>query len=480
MPDWLIPLWHSFVGAAIVAVDLLATAHIVLHKRDAQSAIGWVGMVWFAPIIGPVLYYLLGINRVARKAKRLRRRHHRPTSAESSATDVPDAIPPSAAHLAPQARLVQALTGDRLLAGNAVLPLDSGTSAYAAMLGAIDAADHSVGLSTYIFNDDAAGKRFIDALGRASARGVEVRVLIDDIGARYSWPWTAVGPLRKAGVRVARFLPQLLPWHFHYANLRNHRKILVVDGKIGFAGGMNIQAALDPSLHPKSPIADMHFRLEGPVVAHLRETFASDWEFSTGTALRGREWFPKLQDCGMASARGIRCGPDDSSMRLRAVYLGALASARSSVRIVTPYFLPDAALIAGLNVAALRGVKVDVVLPERNNLRLVHWACMGQIGQVLEHGCRVWLAPPPFAHTKLLIVDRTWVLFGSSNWDPRSFRLNFEFDVESYDPALAGPLDGEVAKTVGRSRELTPADLRRRSLPAKLRHGIARLLTPYL
>ena len=480
MPDWLIHSWHSFVGAAIIAVDLLATAHIVLNKRDAQSAIGWVGMVWFAPFVGAVMYYLLGVNRVERKAKHLRRRHHRPTGAESSATGGPDAIPLSAAHLAPQARLVHALTGDRLLAGNAVLPLDSGTSAYAEMLGAIDAASQSVGLSTYIFDNDAAGKRFIDALGRASARGVTVRVLIDDIGARYSWPWTAVGPLRKAGVQVARFLPQLFPWHFQYANLRNHRKILVVDGKTGFTGGMNIRAAHDPSLQTKSPIADLHFRLEGPVVAHLRETFATDWEFSTGTALRGREWFPKLEECGKASARGIRSGPDDNSMRLRAFYLGALAAARSSVRIVTPYFLPDAALIAGLNVAALRGVKVDIVLPERNNLRLVHWACMGQIEQVLELGCRVWFDPPPFAHTKLLIVDRTWVLFGSSNWDPRSFRLNFEFDVESYDPGLAGSLDDKVAETVGRSRELTPAKLRRRSLPAKLRDGAARLLMPYL
>jgi cardiolipin synthase len=478
MPDWL--TWHWFAGAAVIAIDLLATAHIALNKRDVQSAIGWVGMVWFVPVAGPVLYYLLGINRVERKAKRLRQLHPQPIGAQSSPADEPDAIPPSATNLSPLAQLVHALTGDRLLAGNTIRPLHSGTDAFAAMLHAIDGASQSVGLSTYIFNDDAAGKRFIDALGHATARGVAVRVLIDDIGARYSRPWTAVGPLRKAGVQVARFMPQLLPWHFHYANMRNHRKILVVDGKIGFTGGMNIQAAHAPSLHPKSPIADMHFRLEGPVVAHLRETFATDWEFRTGTALNGREWFPELAECGTASARGIRCGPDDGFMRLRAVYLGALASARSSVRIVTPYFLPDAALIAGLNVAALRGVKLDVVLPERNNLRLVQWACMGQIGQVLEHGCRVWLAPPPFDHTKLLIVDRTWVLFGSSNWDPRSFRLNFEFDVECYDPALAGPLDEQVAKTIGRSRELTPTDLLRRSLPAKLRDGAARLLSPYL
>ena len=480
MPDWLLSSWHWFSGAAVVALDLYATAHVVLHKRDVQAAIGWAGLIWFAPGVGPVLYYLLGINRVERKAKRLkRRRPARPHGTGVSAAGA-DALPPAAAHLAPHARLVGTLTGAPLLGGNAVRPLPTGTEAYAEMLRAIDGAVHTVGLSTYIFDNDAAGARFVEALGRAAARGVAVRVLIDDIGARYSWPWTVVGPLRRAGVQVARFLPQFYPWYFAYANLRSHRKILVVDGAVGFTGGMNVRAAHDPTTNPKSPVADLHFRLDGPVVAHLREAFADDWEFCTRDALAGPGWSPRLASRGSALARGVRSGPDDEFKRLRAVLLGGLAAARSSVRVVTPYFLPDDALIAGLNVAALRGVRVDIVLPARCNLRLVQWACTAQLGQVLEHGCRVWLAPSPFAHTKLMIVDRAWVLFGSSNWDPRSLRLNFEFDVECYDADLAGRLDDEVARTVGRSRAVTPTTLCARSLPAKLRDGAARLLTPYL
>ncbi len=481
MPDWLLSSWHLLSGAAVVAVDLYATAHVILHKRDAHAAIGWAGLIWFAPGVGAILYYLIGVNRVERKAKRLkRRRPSRSPGAEASPPERPDVLPPAAAHLAPHARLVRTLTGAPLLGGNAVRPLHTGTDAYAEMLRAIDGAAHTVGLSTYIFDNDAAGRRFVDALGRAAARGVAVRVLVDDIGARYSWPRTVAGPLRRAGVQVARFLPQLYPWYFAYANLRNHRKILVVDGAVGFTGGMNIRAGHDPGLNPTSPVADLHFRLDGPVVAHLRETFADDWEFCTRVALGGDGWFPELTACGTVSARGVRTGPDDDFKRLRAVFLGGLAAARSSVRIVTPYFLPDGALIAGLNVAALRGVQVDVVLPARNNLRLVHWACVGQLGQVLGHGCRAWFAPPPFAHTKLMVVDRAWVLFGSSNWDPRSLRLNFEFDVECYDPALAGRLDDGVARTIGRSAEVTAATLHGRSLPAKLRDGAARLLTPYL
>jgi len=479
MPDWLFSTWYWFGGAAIVAADLCATAHVILNKRDTQATIGWAGLIWFAPGIGSALYYFFGINRIERKAKRLRRRFRRKSdSLSSSGTE--NSIPLFVGHLAPQVQLVGALTGLTLLGGNTIRPLHTGAEAYAEMLGAIDGAISSIGMSTYLFDNDTVGKRFIDALGRAVARGVAVRVLLDDIGVRYSLPWTVVRPLRRAGVEVTRFLPQLLPWYFTYANLRNHRKLLIVDGKIGFTGGMNIRAAHDMSLNPKSSIIDIHFRLDGPVVAHLRETFADDWEFCTRTPLRGKVWFPELVECGSIFARGIRTGPDDEFKRLQAVYLGALSIARSSVRIVTPYFLPDEALIAGLNVAALRGVKVDIVLPEQNNLRLVHWACMGQIWQLLEHGCRVWLTPPPFSHKKLMIVDRTWVLFGSSNWDPRSLRLNFEFDIECYDPALASLMDDEITQTIGRSKELTSIKLRRRNLLVKLRDGLARLLTPYL
>ena len=481
MNDMLLSSWHWFSAVAVVAADVAATAHVVLKKRDVHAAIGWVGLIWFVPGFGAVLYYLLGINRVERKAKRLKRLRH-PGSHGNRTSTAHDArvLPAAAVELDSQARLVLALTGTKLTGGNAIRPLHTGTEAYAEMLRAIDGAAHTIGLSTYIFDNDAAGKRFVAALGRAAARGVEVRVLIDDIGARYSWPRTVLGPLRRVGVPTARFLPQLYPWYFAYANLRCHRKILVVDGTIGFTGGMNIRAGHDPSLNPKSPIMDLHFRLDGPVTAHLRDTFADEWEFCTRVPLTGAGWFPKLTACGSAAARGIRTGPDQEFKALRAVLLGALAAARSSVRIVTPYFLPDDALIAGLNVAALRGVTVDIVLPERNNLWLVQWACLGQIVQVLGCGCRVRLAPPPFDHTKLMIVDRAWVLFGSSNWDPRSLRLNFEFDVECYDAELARTLDDAVAKTIGRSRELTAAELRARPLAIRLRDGLARLLTPYL
>jgi cardiolipin synthase len=180
------------------------------------------------------------------------------------------------------------------------------------------------------------------------------------------------------------------------------------------------------------------------------------------------------------AARGLPDGPDEDADPARFTRLGVLACARESVRIVTPYFLPDAALITALAVAAMRGVRVEIALPETNNLALVRWAATAQLWQVLERGCRVYYTPGPFDHTKLVLVDGVWALIGSSNWDPRSLRLNFEFDVECYDAALVDRLDRLVEMKLARAHQVTLADVNGRSLPIKLRDGVARLAAPYL
>ena len=473
-------LWVA--GALALLAAAWAAGHAVLHKRDPRAAIAWVGFIALLPLAGPALYYLLGINRIRRRARALRRpsRPRDGTGASPGPPGLPaKALGPDGPHLRTLARLVGAVTGRPLLPGNRVEPLANGDQAYPAMLRAIDGATASVSLSTYIFDNDRVGRLFLEALGRAAARRVEVRVLIDDVGARYSWP-SAVRPLRRAGVRVARFLPTAVPWSFPYANLREHRKILVIDGQTGFTGGMNLREGHALSLRPRHPTQDLHFRVEGPAVAHLQEAFAGDWQFCTGEALQGERWFPALQRQGPVLVRGVSSGPDDDFEKLRMIYLGALACARSSVRLVTPYFLPDPGLISSLSTAALRGVAVDIVLPRQNNLRMVQWASAALLWQVLEHGCRVWRTPPPFDHTKLLLVDGAWALLGSANWDPRSLRLNFEFDLECYDRGLAAALEEVVQGKLKQARPVTLEDVDGRRLPVRLRDGAARLLSPYL
>lgn len=481
MTDLLTTVSSPLLALLQLAMGAVASAHVILHKRDVRAAIGWIGLIWLVPYGGSILYALFGINRLRRRASGLRALRPYAKISErtpSSLAELANALPSSGRHLMPVARLIDRVTDTAITAGNAVLPLADGTRAYAAMLEAIDGAERTLGLATYIFDHDAAGQRFAAALGGAVKRGVTVRVLIDGVGVRYSYP-TIVGLLRRKGVPSAEFLPSLFPLSLHYANLRNHRKILVADGRIGFTGGLNIrQGHVDHTGH--GAIHDAHFRLQGPVVAHLAETFAEDWAFVTGEQLSGEGWFPPLSAQGPVFARGIAAGPDEAFERVRWAMLGVLSQARERVRIVNPYFLPDTALSTALQVAALRGVGIDIVFPEKNNLRLVQWAVWAKIFQFLARGCQIWLTPPPFDHSKLMTVDGIWSFIGSTNWDPRSLRLNFEFNVECYDASLTAELDRLIDEKIARSRFLTLADVHGRSFPVKLRDGAAWLLSPYL
>lgn len=467
--------WPWLTSGFLFLAATWATGHVVLFKRDSRSALAWVGLIWFAPIAGIVFYMLFGINRIQRKARKLRRKQPRANGIDS-AHKKPS---PNLHGLEPFRHFLDTLTGRPVLQGNRIVPHETGESVFSEMLEAIKSAEKSIALSTYIFDNDSTGREFAQALAEAVKRGIEVRVLLDDIGSRYSIP-SIVGTLRAAGVSVSLFLPTFLPWRFPYAQLRNHRKILVVDGQIGFTGGMNIREGHDSRSHSLFPIRDCHFRIEGPVVNDLRSTFADDWEFTTGERLFGPKWFPELELAGPVAARGIAGGPDDDFEKLRMTYLGAIACAQKTIRIITPYFVPDTDLLSALGVAALRGVQVDILVPEQNNLKLVHWAMMAQLEPLVANGCRIWLTPPPFDHTKIFQVDGEWCLIGSANWDARSLRLNFEFDLECYDTTLSGQLKALMEKIMKSSREITGEELRKRTLFCKLRDGIARLASSYL
>ena len=347
------------------------------------------------------------------------------------------------------------------------------------MLDAIASAKLSIALSTYIFDNDAVGGQFADALSKAHRRGVDVRVIIDAVGQHYSWR-SMVRRLRSAGVAAAAFMPILTPGNMSALNLRNHRKLLVIDGRDAFTGGMNIRAGNVLAAPSRHPIRDLQFHVRGPVVAQLMRVFANDWRFATKQTLSGELWFPPLTASGSVVARAIPDGPDEHFEVLKMIMLAALAEAKHSVRIATPYFLPDASLISGLNTAALRGVEVDILLPEKNNLKLVQWASHALYWQVLSRGCRIWHSPPPFDHSKLMMVDDAWVLVGSTNWDARSLRLNFEMNLECYSPGLADRMREWFERRLEVSQEVTKTDIDGRSLPSRLRDGLARLLSPYL
>ena len=482
--DWFFhTIWPWVLAGVHAVLTLVASAHVVLRKRDSRAAMGWVGIIWLTPIIGTLLYVMFGVNRIQRKAQTLRtsRRLARSAAGHCPVSDdvLRRVLGDEAQHLFPLEAFVSRMTDLPLVDGNRLTSLTTGKETYDEMLKAIAAAKHSVALQVYIFDNDPLGQRFVEALSAAQDRGVEVRVLIDDVGARYTWPsikWV----LRRRGLRYATFLPTLIPGKLHYSNLRNHRKILVVDGTLGFTGGMNIRQGHLCEPTDKHPVCDLHFRIEGPVVAHLRETFAADWLFAAGERLSGEAWLPPIAPAGHSLCRGIADGPDLDFDKIRMVILGAIGCARHTLDIMTPYFLPEQPLITALNVAAMRGVAVNIYLPEEGNLKLVQWAATAQLWQVLERGCRVFFTPPPFDHAKLMVVDGTWSFIGSANWDPRSLRLNFEFNVECYDRDFASELTALVHEKRASARPITLADVDSRPLWKRLRDGICRLALPYL
>ena len=437
-------LWPLLVTAIAFGLAVATAAHAIMFRRDSRATLLWVGLVWLAPLVGACLYSLFGINRVRRKATRLRRGVAHVNMEPSVPPVVPDRLleelqQEDFGHFEQLEHVVDTVVARPLLSGNQIEPLANGDEAYESMLAAID------------------------------------------VGKRYSRP-RITRALRSSGIRHALFHPRLWTPASGTINIRNHRKICVVDGRIGFTGGINIKRGHVLEDHGGDPVQDLHFRIEGPVVGELQEVFAEDWAFSNGESLKGPAWFPKIPSVpgGKSLARVIADGPDESFDDLRWCLLGALSVAQRSIRIVTPYFLPDASLISALNVAAMRGVEVDVLIPSKTNVPLVQWAMRATLWQVLQHGCRVWLTPPPFDHTKLMLVDDCWVLFGSANWDERSLRLNFELCVEAYNPSLAAKLGAIVEQKRDASRALTLAEVDSRSIPRRLRDGVARLFSPML
>jgi cardiolipin synthase len=261
--------------------------------------------------------------------------------------------------------------------------------------------------------------------------------------------------------------------------LRNHRKILVIDGAVGFTGGMNIgDRYLASKTRNPSRVIDVHFKLEGPVVKQIEQAFLEDWGFITGEYLN---LFPiSSTPAGDALCRTIIDGPHEKIDRLATILMGAIASATSSIYLMSPYFLPSRELIAALEIAALRGVSVNIVLPGKNNFPFMKWAANNFLWRLLHWGIRVYFQPPPFVHSKLLVIDDHYVNIGSANIDPRALRLNFELNVEIYDNTLGREVTNHIRESIRHCRELTLNDLNARSLPVQLRDAFFWLFSPYL
>jgi cardiolipin synthase len=467
--------WPHILFVISGLASAAAAIHAAMTKHDVRAAIGWVAVVLFSPLLGAGFYLVAGINRIRKQRVSQQRSHTTIPQEVIHRLLVDDVASVSGAQFSALKTLGDRVSDFKLLGSNSIRLLDGGDETYPAMLEAIKGAQRSIALQSYIFDHDEVGVELAQALIDARARGVAVRVLIDAVGAKYSRP-PIVHMLEKGGVQTARFMRPVIGVRLVYANLRSHRKLLVIDGTHGFTGGMNIRAGFVTAIAKENVTRDTHFQVGGPVVYQLMINFAHDWQFTTQEKLSGPEWFSTSPadfiEKGGVPLRCVPSGPDSTLESTHDMLLGALSVAQRHVRIQSPYFLPDVSLVAALATAARRGVLVDIVIPGANNLKLVNAAMMAQIDQLILTGCRVWRSSGTFDHSKLFTVDGGWSYVGSSNLDPRSLRLNFELDLEVYDRALAQQLDARIDATISSAERITIRSLMRRPFLLRLRDKI--------
>jgi len=476
--------WPYIVLIVSLVVGAVAALHAAMTKEDVRAAAGWVGIVVFSPILGAFLYMVAGINRIRHTALATRRAGRRTFEKQSSehALERDQILAQFGGQFRALNTLGDSVTRFFMTTGNSVTLLDSGDQAYGEICAAIDDAERSIILESYIFDNDAIGRRVADHLLRAQARGVAVRVLIDAVGARYSVP-SIVRYFRERGLEARTFNGNvIMGLRLPYANLRTHRKIIVIDGNIAFTGGMNIREGFSTEFAGDKAGLDTHFKVTGPVIADLYAVAAEDWHFASGEKLEPIV-YDGADDDDMPLPTYIRVvssGPDSSLETNHKMLMGAFSVAHHSIRIMSPYFIPDRELVSALVTAARRGVRIDIVVPLENNLQLVNLAMTAQFDQVLKHGCHIWRVGGTFNHSKLLTIDGSWSYVGSSNLDPRSLRLNFEVDLEILDNDFAAMIEARIDAAIAAGKEVSLIQIRNRPFPLRLLEKLIWLGSPYL
>jgi cardiolipin synthase len=468
--------WIFFLSEWAIRLAMLV---VVPFRRTPAAAKGWLLLIFFEPWVGLLLYLLIG------RAKPPRRQREKVAQLPQVMVKVvariaahPNVFRPEVGPALAQAvTLAENLGGLPILGGNAVELLVDYQGTIARLVADIDRAEDHVHLLFYIFADDHATAPVIEALGRAAKRGVRCRVLADAIGSR-SGLRTLRPKLTALGVAVREMLPlRLLPWRKARADLRNHRKIAVIDGKVGYTGSQNLVAA---AFKADVTYEELMVRVTGPVVLELQYIFTADWFLETHEVLDGEKEFPGPALAGGVPAQALPSGPDFPTQNNQRLFVALIHGARKQVVLTTPYFIPDEPLLQAMQTAALRGVEVHLVVSEKADQLLVSLAQKSYYEELLEAGVRIHLYRKNFLHAKHLSVDEAVALVGSSNLDIRSFALNAEVMLLLYDPGVAARLAAEQERCFASCRLLTLAAWRRRSFGVQVAENLARLLSPLL
>jgi len=476
----------TLISIAHYLAAVLFVERILRTRRDPGGMLAWILALLLLPVLGPLLYVLIGPVPIQRKVRRRRRRRRliEPALSQTTAgvTSPYDARrePVQSERQRDLMQLAWRLTGAAVTRGNHVDITHDAERAFLNLSLAIQAAQAHIHMEYYIFADDEAGRGVRDLLAAKAREGVEVRILADAVGSwRMRRPF--IRSLEQAGVQVAFFLPWGLTRRRWQVNCRNHRKLTVIDGKVGFFGSKNIaDEYLGRRRQRLGPWRDTHLRAVGPCVAQLQEVFLEDWHFATGAALPPDLYIPPPLIEGNHLVQMVPSGPDQRPDVLYQLLYAAVSDARHSVMLLTPYFVPDQAMMLALTSAACRGVRVQVLLPSRSDHWLLLWAARSVYHELMETGVEIYEYPGGMLHSKEVIVDGRWAMVGSANMDVRSFAINFELSSLLYDETLARQLQREFAALRREAVRVTARHLRERTYAQTLAAGLGRLATPML
>jgi len=485
---WMAPpggIWRiaSTILSGVVGTLAVFTAIvIILERRDPAKTLAWVLIMIFLPILGFILYLVIGRQfrkrRMTAKKKALNEYIY-PLDGKFPITekDLPQIA-------GAKERLIKLIINNAdfpLTLHNEVTVLTDGAEIFPAFIQAIEGAKQHIHLEIYILRNDGIGSRISELLLAKAKAGVKVRIIIDGIGSR-KLPPEYLGRMRAAGIEIHHFFPVRLPFLHSRINYRNHRKILVVDGHTGFVGGCNIgdeYLGLDPQI---GYWRETHLKITGTAVYFLQRIFLQDWYFVTGQSLEEvlPEVTPHPPEQELRLVQITASGPDTHWEAIMQVYYYAIATAQKSVYLTSPYFIPNESILTALKTAALSGVDVKLLLPQKPDHWVVFWAAMSYLEELIEAGVEVYLYQHGFLHSKVLTVDGTIASVGSANMDQRSFNLNFEVNALIYDEKITARLEEDFRRDLSRSCRLELDYFKNRPLRHKMIESIARLLSPML
>jgi cardiolipin synthase A/B len=481
-------MWLLLFSALTYLAGIALIIFVVMQRKEPAATFAWILIIVTLPVVGVLLFLWLGYARIERKVQKRMQSHQAIADQLKSLEEAlieGNIVPKETLEIPVQAALAGLAEGSHTFAvthGNALSVLTNPEESFVRLEELITRAHDSIHMLYYIFRRDETGRRIRDLLIEAAKRGIEVRLLVDGVG---SWTLGDVftQPLIAAGAQFARYLPVTFlgrPWHW---NLRNHRKITVVDGLVGMMGSANIGNEYRKRSGSKTDFYDYQILCEGPVVQELQEVFASDWFFATRENLIQTRYFPLTGRVGSSIAQIVTSGPDDPQYRFYASICTAIHAAKERVRIVSPYFIPDQALLVALRTAAMRGVSVQMILARNFSTfheHIIFLAGRSYYDDLLHSGIEIYEYEQGFLHAKSITVDRAWASVGTANMDIRSFRLNFEVNMNIYSKETVSVLNQQFEGHLKACRKINLESFGKRSIGVKCAENTFRVFSPIL